>query len=210
LSGTNWSRRASFGACRETARLTGHGSAASASIYGTTPEAVYARRSGGLEGREADAIHLVTLEFPHGRLAQITIDRLCKAGTRYLELRADCERASIRASLGGRASLYAGKKRAHRAGVRLEFASEGLAWEERGLARRRLARNPRKSAERGTATLLDGLIDAVQARREPPSSGREAREGLAVIEAAYRSAAKGERVLLNRPPAADQMARLPT
>ena len=38
-----------------------------------------------------------------GRLAQITIDRLCKAGTRYVEVRADCEHASLRASHGGRA-----------------------------------------------------------------------------------------------------------
>ena len=42
---------------------------------------------------------------PGGRLAQITIDRLCKAGTRYVEVRADCERASLRASHGGRALL---------------------------------------------------------------------------------------------------------
>ena len=62
-------------------------------LYGTLPEAVYARHSSGLDpAHDADAIHLVTLEFPDARLAQITIDRLCRAATRYLELRADCER----------------------------------------------------------------------------------------------------------------------
>ena len=82
-------------------------------LYGEVPEAVYARHSSGLEpDRKADAIHLVTLEFPGSRLAQITIDRLCRAGTRYIELRADCEHASLRASHGGRVLLQAGMKRA--------------------------------------------------------------------------------------------------
>ena len=76
---------------------------------GEPPVAVYARSSSGLDGtRAADAIHLVLLEFPGGRLAQITIDRLCKAGTRYVELRADCEHASLRASYGGRRSSRRG------------------------------------------------------------------------------------------------------
>ena len=52
-------------------------------LYGELPEAVYARHSSGLDQtREADAVHLVMLEFSGGRLAQITIDRLCRAGTR--------------------------------------------------------------------------------------------------------------------------------
>ena len=44
------------------------------------------------------------------------------------------------------------------------------------------------------ARLLEGIVRAFHDGREPPSSGREARDGLRVIEAAYRSAATGERV----------------
>src|SRR5436190_20246811 len=96
-------------------------------VYREQPLAVYARHSSGLEeGRNADAIHLVTLEFPGGRLAQITIDRLCPAGTRYVEMRVDCERASLRASLGGRALVKIGKKRAERTGVRVEVGAGGV------------------------------------------------------------------------------------
>ena len=74
-------------------------------LFGEVPAAVYARHTSGLDQtRNADAIHLVVLEFSGGRLAQITIDRLCRAGTRYIELRADCEEASLRASHGGRAA----------------------------------------------------------------------------------------------------------
>ena len=168
------------------------------SFFGESPRAVYARHSSGLEaGRQADAIHLVILEFSSGRLAQITIDRLCKAGTRYVEVRADCEEASLRASHGGRALLQLGKKRAEKTGVRLDFGAGGLAWVERGLSRRTLARSPREDGAVATRDLVKKVIAALADGREPPSSAREARDVLEVIEAAYRSAATGERVELS-------------
>ncbi len=162
------------------------------------PVGVYARHTSGLDPeRRADAIHLLTLDFPDGRLAQITIDRLCPAGTRYVELRADCERASLRASHGGRALLRVGMKRAQTPGLRLDYGLGGLAWMETGARRSVLARNPRDEGVVGTANLLAKVLAAIAAGREPPSSGREAREGLRVIEAAYRSAETGARVVLD-------------
>jgi predicted dehydrogenase len=168
------------------------------SFFGETPHAVYARYSSGLEeGRSADAIHLVTLEFSENRLAQIVIDRLCKSGTRYVEVRADCERASLRASHGGRALVQVGMKRAERPGVRVEFGTGGLAWLERGFQRKTLARASRDAAVVATRRLTERIVAALEAGVEPPSSGREARDVLEVIEAAYRSAETGERVELN-------------
>jgi predicted dehydrogenase len=166
-------------------------------LYAELPEAVYARHSSGLDPeRDADAIHLLTLDFPGGRLAQITIDRLCPAGTRYVEVRADCEQASLRASLGGRALLRIGAKRAERTGLKLELGLGGLAWMEQGPKQTTLAKAPRDAGVYGTAKLLEQIVAALEAGREPPSSGREARDVLRVIEAAYRSAATGERVAL--------------
>jgi predicted dehydrogenase len=166
-------------------------------LHGSLPSGVYARHSSGLDAsRNADAIHLVTLDFPDGGLAQITIDRLCPAGTRYVELRADCERASLRASHGGRALVRIGMKRAQKAGVRVDYAPGGLAWMEQGLGRTTLARNPRDDGVYGTAKLLEQILAALADGREPPSSGREARDGLRVIEAAYQSGSTGERVAL--------------
>lgn len=163
--------------------------------YEELPEAVYARHSPGLDlSRSADAIHLVTVEFPGARLAQITIDRLCRAGTRYLELRADCEHASLRASHGGRVLLQAGMKRAERAGLRLSYGLGGTAWIERGAHRKTVARSPRNPNVVATGTHFRRIAEALEAGREPPSSGREARDGLRVIEAAYRSAETGQRV----------------
>ena len=158
------------------------------------PERVYASHSSGFHDRDADAIHLVTLEFPQGRLAQLTIDRLCPSGTRYAEVRADCEGASLRASHGGRALVQLGKKRAESTGVRLEYTTGGLAWMEQGLRRKTLARDPRSSGVYGTGKLLQKVVAAFEEDREPPSSGREARQALAVIEAAYSSARTGGRV----------------
>ena len=163
--------------------------------FGEPPEAVYARHSSGLQDEHtADAIHLITLEFSEGRLGQVTIDRLCAAATRYAEVRADCEHASLRASEGGRALVRFGMKRAERSGVRVEVGAGGLAWAERGTGRKVLARAPRAVGMAATAELWKQLLPAFEANVEPPSSGREARAGLAVIEAAYRSARTGARI----------------
>jgi predicted dehydrogenase len=167
-------------------------------IAGDRPTAVYARRSAGLDPeRKADAIHLVTVEFPGGRLAQLTIDRLCPAGTRYVEIRADCERSSLRASLGGRALVQVGLKRAEKPGVRLDFGTGGIAWMERGLERTTLARNPRNPGQHATGRLLRRIVTALEAGATPPSGAVNARDVLAIIEAAYESSATGLRVELD-------------
>lgn len=171
-------------------------------IAGEVPVAVSAQHSGGSdEHRGADAIQLVTLEFAGGRLAQITMNRLCPAAMRFLEARADCEHASLRASLGGRATLRIGLKRAERPGARVEFGLGGLAWVEQGFRRTPLARNPRDANVGGTTRLLQGLMQAIGDGVDPPSSAREARDVLAVIGAAYESARTGETVRLTPSPA---------
>jgi predicted dehydrogenase len=168
-------------------------------LYEEPAEAVYARRSAGLDpGRDADAIHLLTIEFPGNRLAQITIDRLCRAGTRYIELRADCEEASLRASHGGRVLFQLGMKRAQRPGARLLFGLGGLAWIERGTSRKTIARSPRNPGVVATGSLFRKIDDAFRRNVEPPASAREARDGLEIIDAAYRSAETGERVVIAR------------
>lgn len=164
-------------------------------LFGEMPRAVYARHSSGFhDDPDADAIQVLTLEFSGGRLGLITIDRLCQGGTRYLDIRADCERASLRASLGGRAFVQLGSKRAERAGVRLDLGLGGLAWSERGPRRKVLARNPRDVTGSATANLLRLIVPAFRDDREPPSSAREARNVIAVIEAAYTSAATATRI----------------
>jgi predicted dehydrogenase len=169
------------------------------SLFGELPVAVTAQHSAGYhDDPDADAVQLVTLEFSGRRLGQITIDRLCKGGTRYMELRGDCERGSLRASLGGRAVVQLGMKRAERTGARLDFGVGGLAWVETGPKRKTLARSPRDMTGRATESVLRATLDAFRSGLEPASSGRDARAVIAIIEAAYRSAASGARVPLER------------
>ncbi len=166
-------------------------------LYGELPSAVYARHSPGLhDDPEADPVQLVTLEFGNGRLGLITLDRVTKAATRYFEIRADCEKASLRASYGGRAVARIGAKRAERAGLRLDYGPGGVAWAETGRQRRVLARAPRETNVPATGDLLVAAVAAWEAGAEPPSSAREARDVIAVIEAAYESHATGARVEL--------------
>lgn len=166
-------------------------------IAGRTPERVSAMTSSGLDPEQvADAIHLVQLDFGQGLLASITIDRLCRGGTRYADLRVDCEDASIRASFGGRALIRLGAKRAERTGARIEFGLEGLAWVEQGTRQRTIARNPRRAATRATTTLYREMITAFERDRPPPCGALEARDALRVVDACYRSARTGQTVEL--------------
>jgi predicted dehydrogenase len=167
-------------------------------FFGELPRAVSAQHSAGFHtDAEADAVQLVTMEFSGGRLGQITIDRLCRGGTRYLETRADCERASLRASLGGRALLQVGMKRAERAGARIDFGLGGLAWAETGTRRTVLARSAKDQDVQATRILFGRILAAFRSGDEPPSSAREARDVIAVIDAAYASAEQGRRIELS-------------
>lgn len=163
-------------------------------LLGSPPRAVTAHRSAGPGEGTGDPIALVTSEHSAGALSQLTMQRLFPAATRYGEVRADCERASLRASIGGRALLRLGKERGQRAGARLDLASGGLAWVEWGRRRRTLARAPRPADVHASAALLADAIDAFEHDREPSSSGRDGRNALAVVDAAYRSTAEGRRV----------------
>jgi predicted dehydrogenase len=160
--------------------------------FGRLPERVSASTSSGFDrSHDADAIHLVTLDYGDGALAQICINRLSRTGTRYIDLRVDCEDASIRASYGGRAFVRVGMKRAERAGLRLDFGLEGLSWIERGTRRKVIARNGRGSTAGATGQLYRATIEALRTGRTPPTVATAARDTLRIIEAAYDSAARG-------------------
>lgn len=167
-------------------------------LFGERPISVEARTSTcGVREGETDAIALVTLEFSRGRLAQITQNRLCKGETQYFEVRADTARASIRASFGGRARLLAGLFRSTRPTVRLEYGVSGLAWRERAGKREFLARNPKDPGMIATRNVIERTLQAFRDGSEPPASGEAGRDVLAVIAAAYHSAATGQRCDIN-------------
>lgn len=167
-------------------------------LFGERPVAVDARTSTcGVREGETDAVALVTLEFSRGRLAQITQNRLCKGETQYFEVRADTERASLRASFGGRARVTAGLFRSTRPAVRVEYGVSGMAWRERAGKREFLGRNPKDPGMIATRNVIERTLKAFADGTEPPASGEAGRDVLAVIGAAYRSAATGHRCILD-------------
>ncbi len=164
-------------------------------LFGERPVSVDARTSTcGVREGETDAVALVTLEFSRGRLAQITQNRLCKGDTQYFEVRADTERASVRASFGGRARVMAGLFRSTRPSLRFEYGVSGMAWREHGSKREFLARNPKDPGMIATRNVIERTLQAFRDGTEPPASGEVGRDVLAVIAAAYRSAQTGTRV----------------
>jgi predicted dehydrogenase len=90
--------------------------------------------------------------------------------------------------------LHVGVKRAQRPGVRVEFGLEGLAWRERGLRRRVIARNGRGASPKATTALYAEAVRAFSENREAPVNGSEARNTLQIIRAAYESAATGQAI----------------
>ncbi len=164
-------------------------------LFGERPVAVQASISTcGAREAETDAVALVTLEFSRGRLAQIVQNRLCKGETQYFEVRADTAQASFRASFGGRARVSAGLYRSTRPHVRLEYGVAGIAWREVGSRRHPLARNPAEPGMVATRFVHQRTLAAFENGGEPPASGEAGRDVLAVIGAAYHSAATGTRV----------------
>ena len=167
-------------------------------LFGERPVAVQAWTSTcGVREGETDAVALVTLEFSRGRLAQIVQNRLCKGETQYFEVRADTDRASIRASFGGRARVTAGLFRSPKPHARFEYGVAGLAWQEVGAQRKHLARNPKDPGMLATRYIFQRSLTAFRDGTEPPASGEVGRDVMAVIGAAYRSAATGTRITID-------------
>lgn len=166
-------------------------------LFGRKPVAVSATTSScNALPKPSDAVALVTLEFPDGRLAQIVQNRLCQGETQYVEVRADTPTASFRASFGGRARVLAGLFRSTRPRVRVEYGLAGLAWREQGGTRTFLARNPSEPGMHATRETLQQSLAAFASGGRPPTSAEDARDVHDVIAACYHSAAVGRRLVL--------------
>ena len=169
-------------------------------LFDERPVAVTAvMSSSGAHPEESDAVAHVTLEFSNGRLAQLTQNRLCPGDLQYFEVRADCEKQSLRASFGGRARVTAGLFRSTRPHFRWEWGASGFAWAEQGGRRRRIASNPKDPAMVGTRETLRLTLEAFSDGGDPPVSGAEGLQSLEVLAACYLSARDGRRVALDGP-----------
>jgi D-apiose dehydrogenase len=171
-------------------------------FFGTLPLSITAHIPHPLREIEADVVVHAALRFPGERLAVMTLNRLSHALERYFEMRLDCERASLRISLGGlaRASLDWSRAR-RRPIVRLSLVRGGEARVEAGGRSRVLVREATDAFPAATAATLRSLVEAVGRGAVANDQARHARELLRIVFAAYDSARRGETVWLAHSPA---------
>jgi predicted dehydrogenase len=167
-------------------------------LFGEKPKAVTATVSTcGVREEASDAVALVTLEFSRGRLAQVVQNRLSHGETQYFEVRADAEKASLRASFGGRARISAGLFRSTTPHLRFEVGASGMAWREVGHNRMTFAKNPKDPAMAATRIMAQKTFAAFAGGGKPPATGEDGRDALEVLAGCYLSAAGGRRVVLD-------------
>lgn len=148
---------------------------------------------------DSDVLVQLSLRFPEERLAVVALNRVSHAPERYLEMRLDCERASLRLSLGGlaRASLEMAR---HRGGsrplARLSFVRGGEARVESAGRSRVLAREPQMAFASATAATLREFLDARKSGERSYAGIERAREILRLVFAGYESAETGRTVAL--------------
>jgi predicted dehydrogenase len=142
---------------------------------------------------DSDVLVQMSLRFPDERLATLLLNRVSHAPERYLEMRLDCENASLRLSLGGvaRASVeWSG--RLGRPTGRYSLVRGGEAREESGGRSRAYVKEPQPAFMTATAAHLERFLGEI---RKDPLDYRpveHAREVLRVALAGYDSAASGE------------------
>lgn len=148
---------------------------------------------------EADVVVQATLRFPGERLATLVFNRVSRALERYLEMRVDSEKASLRISLGGvaRASLDWSRALGRPIG-RLSLARGGEARVEAGGRSRLLVREPKEAFAPATALNLQEQIQAIRYGKRSNDRVRHARELIRIVAAGYESARTGETVWLRR------------
>ena len=141
---------------------------------------------------KADVLNIVSLEFSSGRAASILLDRLCKGPERYLDLRLDGEFSTINTSIGGELGIEVGlHTRERRPYLSFRFVKGGKAVWQNGNRSRILAKEGINPFARATAVHLGNFIDALEQNKTPTGTASDHRKTLALIFAAYDSAAAG-------------------
>ena len=145
----------------------------------------------------ADVVVTVMLRFPGERVATMVLNRISQAPERYFEMRVDCERASLRLSLGGvaRATLD-WSKALGRPTARVSFVKGGEARAEAGGRSRVIAVEPQMAFASATGLNFRQFLEQVQSGSRDQKAVRHQRALIRLVEAGYESARRGETVHL--------------
>ena len=164
-------------------------------FFDQEPERISARMQRPAGAGGPDHLNLITLEFPGGRLAQITLDRLSRGRHRYLDLRLDGSEAVIETEFGGQFEATAGiRARDRRPFVRLDYSAGGAAVLYRGERRKLLARNPLNPFADATRKLMMAFLNALDEGGTPPCDAHDNIKSLALMLSAYESDRTGQTI----------------
>lgn len=167
-------------------------------FFGSYPEAVSARIAKVRHDIDADVCINIRLDFPGERIANITFNRMSHSPTRYFEMRLNCEKVALRASLGGVARLDVGwNSQSRRPKARLSLTRGGEARLEHGGGSRLLVRQPDAAFGKASARHIAGFVQAIQQGIQQESYAEASRKLLQILLACYESAEnRGELITL--------------
>ncbi len=168
-------------------------------LFGALPEALTASIPRAHPLYTSDVLVEMTLRFPEGRVATLVMNRISHAPERYLEMRLDCEKASLRLSLGGvaRASVEWSSRLGRPAG-RFSYVRGGEARAEAGGRSLVYAQEKNPAYESATVTHLRRFVEMIRSGRPDYEAPRHAREVLRLALAGYEAAESGETIWLRR------------
>lgn len=174
-------------------------------FMGGLPEAVTCHTPRVRPEFDADVLVQMTLRFSEDRLATLALNRVSNAPERYLEMRLDCEKASLRASLGGvaRARIEMTRFMGRTAPTaHFSMVKGGEVRIERDGQSKLLAHERFPAFAKATAMHIRQILQDRTLSERPQEAGDYAREILRIIFAGYKSAQLGQTVELRRNPQA--------
>jgi predicted dehydrogenase len=167
-------------------------------LFGENPLRITARMPRGSNPRGPDYLDLILLEFSGGRVAQITLDRLCRGPTRYLTTRLDGTHGCIEAELGGHFELSAGIRGGSRKPyLSFDCSPGGRARLFQGQKVRKIATDSLDVFAVATSRLLQAFVSALDHDEIPVCNGEDNLRTLALMVAAYESDEKRQTIELN-------------
>jgi predicted dehydrogenase len=148
---------------------------------------------------DADVLVHATMRFPGERLAALSLNRVTHAPERYLEMRLDCEKASVRISLGGVARLsFSWSKSAQRPILRGALLRGGQAVAEVNGLPQPFCSSKEPEFAAATAEHLRLFLREMKQAQRPLEAAAHARGVLELVFAGYESARTGDSVRLSR------------
>jgi predicted dehydrogenase len=166
-------------------------------FFDALPTSVHAHMPRSRPEYPADVLVNMALRFPDERLASFSFNRITHAPEKYLEMRLDCERASLRLSLGGVARFSVEWSRAAgRPIAKFGFVKGGQAREEMNGRSRTFSSAKNKEFASATAAHLRYFLAEMRKPVRSLEGAEHAREILRLVFAGYESARTGETVRL--------------